>query len=58
MKALSRLLVTDHHTRDKENNTIKEVHKKTRWWLGIKVFEKDYDADTTILDTRKSTGFK
>lgn len=58
MKAISHLFVHDRTTRDKDGNILKEKHFKKRWWFGIRVFEKEYDADTTIVETRKTTGYK
>ena len=58
MKALVRIKVSDEWVRDKEMNTIKEKNRKTRWVFGIKVFDKEYDADTEIVDLRKKIGLK
>lgn len=58
MKAISRLKVKDDLVRDKDLNLLDEKHYKTRWWFGIKVFHKEYDAKTDIVDTRKKTGYK
>ena len=58
MKGISRLEVKDDLVRDRDLNLLDEKHLKTRWWFGIRVFHKDYNAKTKIVDTRKSSGYK
>ena len=54
---ISRLAVIDNTIRDKDFNLLSEKHTKSRWWCGVRVFHKSYDAKTEIVDTHKKVGY-